>query len=182
MATSAARRLDEVRPLPRLRLVPAPGTEPAYDPPGPPPAPRAWVRGPARPRHLRLVGPDERAPAAAPGAACQARLRVRGFARVLTGVLTGRCPLQRLTPHTTHAVRATIAALRDDLRRRAVTGITLAAANATAPTPTTAEGYLRLTLTGPDRDQAIALRLDHTPSRTRPENPPTWICTAFQYK
>ncbi|MGR6997890.1 hypothetical protein ACU686_06935 [Yinghuangia aomiensis] len=128
--------------------------------------PRTGAPAPPAPRRPRRTRPAPHP--ARPGRPASASA---GFARVLTGVLTGRCPLQRLTPHTTHAVRATIAALRDDLRHRAVTGITLAAANATAPTPTTAEGYLRLTLTGPGRDQAIALRLDHTPPAPAPKTP-----------
>ncbi|MCF2533911.1 Rv3235 family protein [Yinghuangia soli] len=163
--------------LHQLRVLRPPAWEPPYEgepggglvipfPPRPLPTP-----------DLRLVG----APLAEPDPA-EARRRVRRFAMLLAEVLSGCRAPRQLDAHTTTEVRARVDRLRRTLAERRITGVTLAAANATAPTPDTAEGFLRLRLAGPERFQAVAVRLDRTRPRSRAPHTPTWICTALRYR
>ncbi|WTW95134.1 Rv3235 family protein [Streptomycetaceae bacterium NBC_01309] len=167
-------------PLPRLRILRAPLCEPEYDPPGAvviPFPPRPPVV--ARPQ-LRLVGADEGPLPAEPDAE-QARYQVRRFAIFLTETLAGRRPLRQLTPYTTSRVRTAVEELQQHLSTRQTGVPSLVASNATAPAEDTAEGFLRLRL-GPERFQAVAVRLDRRPHPTRHDQPPNWICTALHYR
>ncbi|WP_436775421.1 Rv3235 family protein [Yinghuangia sp. YIM S09857] len=166
-------------PLPRLRILRAPLCEPEYDP-----ADGVVIPFPTRPPvvgrpRLRLVGADGPPPEEPDSE--QARCQVRRFAIYLTETLAGRRPLRQLTPYTTSHVRAVVEELRQHLNATHSGSLSLVASNATAPAEDTAEGFLRLRL-GPDRFQAVAVRLDHRPHPTRPDHPRTWICTALHYR
>ncbi|MGW0665217.1 Rv3235 family protein [Streptodolium elevatio] len=167
-------------PLPRLRILRAPLCEPEYDPPGAVVIPFP-VRPPvaARPQ-LRLVGADEGPLPTEPDPE-QVRYQVRRFAIFLTETLAGRRPLRQLSAHTTPRVRTVVEELQRHLDTRRTGALSLVASNATAPAEDTAEGFLRLRL-GPERFQAVAVRLDRRPHPTRPDHPPTWICTALHYR
>lgn len=167
-------------PLPRLRILRAPLCEPEYDP-----ADAVVIPFPARPPvvtrpRLRLVGAVEEPVPTEPDPE-QARYRVRRFAIYLTETLAGRRPLRQLTPHTTARVRAAVESLQQHLQAKEATALSLVASNATAPAEDTAEGFLRLRL-GPERFQAVAVRLDRLPHPTRPDHPATWICTALHFR
>lgn len=172
--------------LPRLRVLPVPRSEADLDPPGARPA--SHTRHLAPVPNLRLAEATGGVSAGLPAEPLEepdpreARARVRRFALVLAEVLTGTRPLRQLHGHVNSAVRGRVEDLAEELRAQRVTHVTLIAANATAPTPDTAEGFLRLRLHGPDRHRAVAVRLERTPGRAHPDAPGTWVCTALRYR
>ncbi|UGQ09566.1 Rv3235 family protein [Yinghuangia sp. ASG 101] len=172
-------------PLPPLRVLRVPRCEPD-DEPEYVPAGAAVIPFPVHPPEperpfLRLVGAPARATPHEPDPA-EARRQVHRFAVALAEVLSGARALRQLSDRVTPEVRERVARLRRDLGARRVAGVSLVASNATAPTDNTAEGFLRLRLTGPDRFQAVAVRLDRRTPRTRPNRPPIWVCTALHHR
>ncbi len=183
--TQAIEQIVPGRPLPPLRVLRVPRCEPAdepeYVPVGAtvipfPERPQVW-----QPPSLRLVGAPDRVTPHEPDPA-EARRQVRRFAVALVEVLSGARPLRQLGDHVTPKVRDRVGELRRELRKRKVTGVLLVASSATAPTDDTAEGFLRLRLAGPDRFEAVALRLDRRTPHARPHHPPVWVCTALHHR